>query len=55
MGDERRKWVSSPPQRHRGLALGFGTPWVTNERFGMLMLRFGPGMLWSEDPGLSFV
>lgn len=53
IGDERRKWASARPQRHWGLALGFGTLWVTNERFGMRILRFGPGMLWNEDPGLS--
>lgn len=29
--------------------------WVTNERFGMLVLRSGPGMLWIGEPELSFV
>lgn len=55
IGNELVKWVSAPPQRNRGLALGFGALWVTNERFGIRILRFALGMLWNEDSGLSFV
>lgn len=55
VGNARRKWVSAPPARHWGLPLGFRTLWVTNERFGMLILTIGPGMLWNEDRGLPFV
>lgn len=53
--DKRRIWATAPPQRHRNLALGFRTLWVTNERFGMLILTVGLGVLWNEDRGLSFV
>lgn len=32
-----------------------GLLWVTDERFGMLILTIGLGMTWNEDPGRSFV